>query len=316
MTALVTAWRLDGKGGGEELDETSLPDKTDPGNIWLHLDRKEKGGRALAKQVADIPLIALDAVFADDTRPRCEDFQNGTLINLRGVNLNPNANPEDMASIRMWVTDHRVVSVRRVPLMTVQDIRARLGDPAAKGPKTVGQLVVQIIQGLTERLGPVIEALDERIDTIEDDEQALHRDLRKLSKEIISLRRYVAPQLGALTRLMSLQHDWLTPSDRSLLIQAVDDVTRYLEELNHIKERTDIAREALNYRASERMNRTMYILSLVAGLFLPLSFVTGLLGINVGGMPGMDSGDAFWIVCVILVVIGVIEWFIFKRYRL
>ena len=61
------------------------------------------------------------------------------------------------------------------------------------------------------------------------------------------------------------------------------------------------------------MNRTMYILSIVAGIFLPLGLLTGLLGINVGGMPGTESKIAFTVVCVFLVVVAGVEYWIFRR---
>ena len=55
---------------------------------------------------------------------------------------------------------------------------------------------------------------------------------------------------------------------------------------------------------TERMNQTMYIISVFTAIFLPLGLLTGLLGINVGGMPGVESPAAFWIVCGLLLVIS------------
>ena len=66
-------------------------------------------------------------------------------------------------------------------------------------------------------------------------------------------------------------------------------------------------------RRAETMNRQMLILSVVAAIFLPLGLITGLLGINVGGIPGADNPWAFAIVCVLLVVLGALQFWWFKR---
>ena len=63
------------------------------------------------------------------------------------------------------------------------------------------------------------------------------------------------------------------------------------------------------------MNRTMYALSVIAGIFLPLGLLTGLLGINVGGMPGVENGWAFWITCALLVVLAAAEVWLFRRLK-
>jgi zinc transporter len=74
-----------------------------------------------------------------------------------------------------------------------------------------------------------------------------------------------------------------------------------------------VAQDELNSRLSEQMNKTMYVLSMVAGIFLPLGLLTGLLGINGGGMPGVNSPWAFIIVCVILVVTATLQMLFFRR---
>ena len=75
------------------------------------------------------------------------------------------------------------------------------------------------------------------------------------------------------------------------------------------------AQEELANQMSEEANRRMYVLSIVAAIFLPLGFFTGLLGINVGGMPGADNGWAFWVVCGICVTVVVWEVLLFRKKR-
>ncbi len=76
-----------------------------------------------------------------------------------------------------------------------------------------------------------------------------------------------------------------------------------------------MAHEELSGRMAEQMNHTMYILAIVAAIFLPLGLLTGLLGINVGGMPGADDGAAFWLVCGFLVLVAIGLVWLFRRMK-
>ena len=88
-----------------------------------------------------------------------------------------------------------------------------------------------------------------------------------------------------------------------------------MEDLDSARERAAVTQEELAGRLAEQMNKTMYVLSIVAAIFLPLGLITGLLGINVGGIPGVDSGWAFTIVCLILIGIAVVQAIVFKKMK-
>ena len=76
-----------------------------------------------------------------------------------------------------------------------------------------------------------------------------------------------------------------------------------------------LIQDDLDSRAASQSNKTMYLLSIVAAIFLPLGFITGLLGINVGGMPGVDNSHAFWITVGLLVVLMGFQLYIFRRLK-
>lgn len=109
---------------------------------------------------------------------------------------------------------------------------------------------------------------------------------------------------------------WMSEVARALLRESGDRITRFLETLDAARERAAITNEELTQGLAEQMNQTMYTLSIVAAIFLPLSLLTGLLGINVGGIPGADSPWAFALVTLLILALGVAEWLWFKRRRL
>ena len=106
---------------------------------------------------------------------------------------------------------------------------------------------------------------------------------------------------------------WLAEEDRVRLRETYDRLTRYIEDLDASRERAAVTQEELISRLSKQMDNRMYVLSIVAAIFLPLDFLTGLLGINVGGIPGAEYKAAFVIFCMLLVALVGIEITIFKR---
>jgi zinc transporter len=322
---LICAYRLDGEGRGEPLDWPEIHSWTQNfGAIWVHLDGTHDSTEVWLREKSGLNAFVIDALLASETRPRCDEFDDGVLVILRGVNLNPGAEPEDMVSIRIWVEEHRVISTRLRHLMAVQDIREQLA--SGKGPITTGHLVVRLAARLTERMGPTIEDLSDQVAGLEDrligtdgGEQINLRDVRHqlidLRRVAISLRRYIAPQRDALNRLLQLQENWLDERIRGRLRETVDRVTRITEELDEVRERSAVVQDELMNRISQRMERTMYVLTVVATIMLPLGFLTGLLGINVAGIPGSETQWAFWAVCGLLAAVVVVEVWMLKRLK-
>ncbi len=314
---LINAVLLDGKGGGKLLDWSGVRGWTaDQGALWVHLDFTTEGAQQwLVKDSGFDPLVS-EALIADETRPRCAPVADGLLISLRGVNSNPGADPEDMVSIRLFCTEQRVVSTRRRRLLTIQDLVEAF--ERGEGPCTTGELTAMLADRLIERMTGVITALDERIDEleekiIEEAGQQTRGELLELRREVIMLRRYLAPQREAMNRLQMEKVAWLSEHDRLQVREAFDKITRYVEDLDSARDRAGVANEELTSRLAEQMNARMYVLSLIAGLFLPLGFLTGLLGINVGGIPLAESPWGFFEVVVFLLVLVLIQIVVFRR---
>ena len=90
---------------------------------------------------------------------------------------------------------------------------------------------------------------------------------------------------------------------------------RYVEDLDTIRERAQIVKDELSNMLSDRLNKNLYILSVIAAIFLPLGFLTGLLGINIGGVPGSDNPNAFWIFNAGLLVLISLQIWLFRKLK-
>ena len=316
---LIAAFLFDGVGGGREFDWEEIRSwQPEHGVLWVHLDYTNEGARSWLRTASDLDPFVADALLQEETRPRCVAAADGLLVWLRGVNMNPNAEPEDMVSIRIWANQDRIVTTRHRRLLSISDLRDAL--KAGSGPRTSGDFLVQISDRMVARMADVIDDIDERVAALEDEilvseSHRLRPLLADVRRQIIGLRRYLAPQREAMARLLQERADWLHERDRLRLREVGDRVMRYVEDLDAARDRAAVTQEELNSRLSEQMDRRMYVLSIVAAIFLPLGFITGLLGINVGGIPGADFPFAFLFVCAALGVLAGTQFWLLRRKR-
>lgn len=288
---------LDGSGGANFIESSAAVNWTkDQGVLWVHLDVTNDTSRQWLSDASGLDSATVSTLLADETRPRSHATADGLLVVLRGVNTNPGEDPEDMVSVRLWIEDDRIISTRRRRLLSVVDIRESL--QAGVGPKTPGALLAAVAGRLADRIGDFVNSIEDGVGAAEEqlgtDGQATFRHVvSTLRRQIASVRRFLAPQRDALDRLYRQPGDWLSDFEIQKLREEADRITRYLEDLDLAREQTMVLREEFHAQLAEEQNSRMYVLSVVAAIFLPLTFVTGLLGMNVGGLPGLESPRGF-----------------------
>ncbi len=326
-TGLVSAIVLDGDGGGRTLDWAGVRawHPTD-GFLWVHLDRGADEAQRWLEEESSVSPIVRDALLTDiGNRPRSQSEPGGVFVNLRGANLNPGSEPEDMVTVRVWLEPGRAITARRRLVAAVQYLRDALTN--GLGPRDGGDILVSLANNLANRIGPVITALDDELAELEGEvlseaDEDVRPRLAKLRRRTIRLRRYIAPERDALASLVNQPADGLADDHRRRLVEIANRVTRYVEDLDAARERAQVNQEEMAMRLnqeemamrlSEKLNRNTYILSVVAALLLPPTFIAGLLGVNLGGIPGTDYPWAFSILCGAFVIAIAIQAWLFRR---
>jgi len=311
---------LDGNGGCRDIDVASVAQwSVEQGVLWVHIDVADASCRDWLSEHSGLPDIVVEALMAGETRPRSLVNEDGLLIVLRGVNTNPGADPEDMVSVRVWVDANRIISTRRRKLLSIQDVRQSLA--SNEGPTSSGNFLGALIERMADRIGNFVESIEDRMDASEEEiasgrSPGFRQHLSALRRQIAHVRRFLAPQRDALDRLNRQTCSWLTEPDAHSLRQEADRITRYLEDLDLAKERAIVLQEELLSQIAQEQNARMYVLSVVAAIFLPLTFVTGLLGMNVGGLPGLENALGFvWSLVVMAVAaVGLVVFFRWKKW--
>ena len=296
--AIIWNYRLDGNGGGEAQDCYPDTEVTGGGFDWLHLRSDDPGSIDYMRGMSLNPKL-IEALSASETRPRMQLLEDGVLINLRGVNTNPGADPEDMVAIRVWFNDRVIITGRKRDrkMLSIEDLRQRITE--GKGPKYPGQFVAMLVEKLANRINDVVDMLDDELTSVEteldekkDSVRQIQQRLSDIRKQTAMIRRYLAPQREALAELYrSGKH--LNEDDCHGIRYQADRITNYVEDLDLARERALVLHSELQNRIAEQQNSRTYLLSIVATIFLPLSFLTGVFGMNVAGLPGIENPEAF-----------------------
>lgn len=285
--------------------------------VWIHLDGQDAGTKAFLTDRLELSDIVASALTAIETRPRCDAIGPGALINLRGRSLKDEPEADPLVSLRIWTQRGCIVSVGRYAIRALPMLKQAMLDGKVRDP---GDFVAMLADAITEDLDPEVADLGDRLDDCEvmlDTRNAfqLRRAVAVARGEAIEYRRFVAPQRVALERLAALGFDWLEADDRLQLGEAADRFARMAEELESIRERAGLMAEQVTDLRAELIDIRSLWISVVALIFLPLTFLTGLLGMNVKGIPYADEPWAFWGVVGLCTVLAVGSFVFFMRSR-
>lgn len=279
---------------------------TEGGLVWVHLSTNNEEAQSWLAEQAKLDDYIVDALTATETRPRCEQFGDGALLNLRGRSTDSLASSDPLASVRIWAIEGHVFSVTRKPLVALDMVKGRVEAGDLRDP---GDLIAAFASAITEDLDPDVAELGDTLDECESDLDAekvfeLRRAVTHVRVQAIGYRRFLTPQRAALEKLAALPVPWLQDDDRLHLAGAADRAARMAEELESIRERAALTHEALTDLRAEQIDQRGLVIAVIAMIFLPLTFITGLLGMNVKGIWFADEPWAFDAVVLLCLLIA------------
>ena len=277
---------------------------------WWHLERTDP---TAADRLAahGVPPQAVEALLDVAVRPRLIRAPDGLVLILRA-----DAGGETLASLRLWIDGSGLASVSREAMPALERCTSLPPSPDAD-TRDLGTLLTDLIECVVDGVTPRVEALAAEADALEDavlamsdggpPSVAIADRLTRLRRHLVGLSGKLDAQHEALAALSRLaERDGALPDGLALDADARLDLAESVEQCRHdagrteqLRERALILRDELERRADERTARHGFALSVAAAVFLPATFITGLLGINVGGVPGAGHPGAFWIVAAI-----------------
>ncbi len=310
---------LDKKGSLKEIGFNEINSYREKNELlWLHFNYTKNEAKEWISTKNGIDEIAVDALLADETRPRTIVLKDNLLLALRGVNLDPNSKPEDMKSIRLFISQNLIISTSRRTILSVTEMIEEL--KRGSGIKSSSEFIIELTYKMIDRIDDVIEKIHDRCDTLEDtifdDKRRLQKaEILNIRKEIIVLKRFLVPQKEALIKLYNEQLSWLNEYQKIELRETNDQLIRHIEELDTVRDKIILIQDEISNNLSGELNKKMYIMAIISAIFLPLTFLTGLLGINVAGIPGAEYENAFFIFTGILFLVVILQFTFFKKNR-
>ena len=305
------AYVFDGSGGAREIQLSEVAEQSQL--VWVQLAPKAVAGFI---QAMDLPSMVHALLTNEATRLRILLDDQEFVATFRGLHFIKNSLEVRAKAVQFWRHQRMVVTVQSMTLPILEEISQAL--IAGVGPKSDAELLEHLLMGLTEETATVMSTLVNRLDEFEEQLESPHPPLRSpylndIRQQLIVARRYLRPQREIMRHLLEERPKWISKKQFIHLRAVIDSHVRLLEDVEMAYEQAGVLKDELISRAQDSMNRKIYLLTMVASVFMPLSFLTGLFGMNVGGIPGAQFGHGFLVMCIIMVVLLVVQYLFFKK---
>jgi zinc transporter len=299
--------------------EEALHWEPEQGPIWVHLDQPTVPVTEWLPKEHALDAAVVSSLLADSRRPRVEVVNHHDLIIvLRTLNLDGGPASEVGRNTRIWASPQRIITAGEGQAGVFEDSAQQLESGA--GPQTIPEFLVRLMDNVVKRAELSILQIDADMTDLELDEDkgmsvAAERP-RAVRRRATQLRRAMAPYREVLVQLNHLQLQWLREHLRETWDAMADDAAQVVEEVDGILDRARLVQEAISDRLAQELNQRVYVLTLLSCIVLPLTFLTEVFGVNLDGMPGTANHPwAFTVFCLILALVGFIQFMIFRRWR-
>ncbi len=273
---------------------------------WLHLNLGDARTRRWIAEAAFLPEDLRELLQDHNDNRRIESIDDGLLVVMSDFAYEDESDPAETAALWCFARPELLLTARLHPVKSADDLRLELRDgrTAASGASLLGRL----LDLRTVRLRRLSETMTKQLDGIEDEILAgnikqQREQLGRLRRLCARLRRQFSPEKSDLARFLHRSGSFLG-EDRELLKDAVDGLGLAIEEISEYYERAKLLQEELASRLAENTGRNLYVLSILTAVLLPMTLVTGIFGMNVAGLPGMESPGSFWRVMFVILASG------------
>jgi zinc transporter len=311
-SGLICGFEIEPDGRVERIawDRMDAAMKQPAGIVWLHLNLTDQRVQNWILNSASIPRGAAEILIGSDRHMRLEPVGDGLVGVLGDLHHEFDNDTSAVGVLRLYLRDRLLITARREPLRAIDRLRRAVLDEELRVTGSA-DLVVHLLDHLSTTLGGVIAELIEAVDEVEDNLLADRSsneagELGRVRRVVAQLRRHIVPQRQALAGVLAKLPPWLTPDEASSLRLSTERLAAVGHDLDFVAERAMLLQNELSGRLAENTNRNLYFLSIVTAIFLPMTLITGIFGMNVGGVPGVGDGydNAFFWVMVGMAATG------------
>ncbi|MFT4175240.1 MAG: transporter [Luteolibacter sp.] len=274
--------------------------------LWLHFALSNSASEPWMRRCLDLPEAFYELMLSDIGSTRLEQDGSALMILLHDVLFDFSFDPSAVATSCLSIQPRLLVSARLKPLRSLDQLRTRV-----RGGMEFQSTVELLAHLLREQAGVLVDIVRQstlRVDAIEDRILAnlatsSRAELGRLRRVLVRLQRLLAPEPAALFRLLNKPPEWICSGDQQELHQAAEEFSAAVGDSIALGERVKLLQEEMGALVNEQTNRTLFLLTMVTVLALPINLVAGLFGMNVGGIPLAEDANGFWMVVVLLLLL-------------
>ncbi|MBS0347413.1 MAG: transporter [Proteobacteria bacterium] len=284
---------------------------------WLHFNLANAATeRWLREHLGEVDAF-FDALHEGSRSTRIEYAHDALIAVVNDVLYEFDFEPSQLATLWLYLDERTVISARLQPLRTIDRLRE-----AVRQGETFDSTVAMLTHLLRDQADVLVQIVRTATDQVDDVEDTMLAErgqrsrarLGSLRRVLVRLRRLLAPEPGALFRLLNQPPRWIAPDDLQDLRHSTEEFSAVLADMSALQERIKLLQEEVAARVTEETNRSVFVLTMVTVLALPINMIAGLLGMNVGGIPLADHPEGFWIVVAIIASFTVgAAWWAFRR---
>jgi zinc transporter len=287
--------------------------------IWLHFNLANTASEKWLKEHTELADEFYETLHEGPRSTRIELADNTLIAVVNDVLHDFAFDPSDISTLWLSVDPQIVISARRKPLKAIDRLRnaVKNGEPI----RSSVELLIHLLRDQADVLVKIVRDAIMRVDGIEDNLLAgklnhKRANLGALRRLLVRLQRLLAPEPAALFRLLQRPPAWMAELDSQELRQSTEEFSVVLSDMASLQERIKLLQEEIAARVNEGNNRSLFVLTIVTVLALPINIIAGLLGMNVGGIPMAQNPEGFWIVVGIVATFTVVAgWLVFRKQR-
>lgn len=323
LFGLLYGFRFRPNERGQEIDSVAalgclngpeVPDEF----VWLHLSLAHASCERWMKANLDMPEEFFEALHEGSRSTRIEHIDSALLAVVNDVVFDFNMLSTDISTLVVCARGHLLITARVQPLRSVDKLRSSV----KRGElfRSPLELLVHLLRDQGEVLTQFLRQTSISVDHIEDQllSQRLssnRAELGAMRRVLVRLQRLLALEPGSLMRLLHKPPTWLLEEDVQELRQSTEESALVISDLTALVERIKLLQEEIAANLNEQSNRTLYTLTVVTVLALPINIVAGFFGMNVGGIPLAANEHGFWVLVAVVATFTLItaRWAFRKR---